>query len=131
MEIIVAKHRNGALDKGDGSGCVASITGGTVLAIGSTDMAVNFGAGTQCSGLVSLSGSSGTKIAVEDGSGFTFTATKSFGCVVYSSPKMSKGNSYTITAGSSSATMDFSSSLYYSNVSGMGGPGGMPGGPGH
>ncbi len=114
---------NGALDKGDGSGCVASVTGGTVLAIGSTDMAVNFSAGTQCSALVSLSGSAGTKITVEDGSGFTFTATKSFGCIVYSSPKLTKGNSYTITAGSSSAAMDFSSSLYYSNVSGMGGPG--------
>ena len=116
---------NGALDKGDGSGCVASITGGTVLAIGSTDMAVNFDSGTQCSALVNLSGSAGTVISVDDGSGFTYTATKDFACAVYSSPNMTQGNSYTITAGSSSATMDFSSGLYYSEVSGMGGPGNM------
>lgn len=109
---------NGALDKGDGSGCAAKITGGTVLAIGSTGMAVNFDDGTQCSALVTLSGTSGTEISVDDGSGFTYTATKDFSCAVYSSPSMSQGNSYTITAGSSSATMDFSSSLYYSDVSG-------------
>ena len=112
---------NGALDAGDGADCVASITGGTVLAIGSTGMAVNFDAGTQCSGLVSLSGASGTTITVDDGSGFSFEATKSFACVVYSSPGMTQGNSYTVTAGSSTASLDFSSGLYYSTVSGMGG----------
>lgn len=120
---------NGALDKGDSSDCVASITGGTVLAIGTTGMAVNFDTGTQCSALVTLSGSSGTEISVDDGSGFTYTATKAFGCAVYSSPSLSQGNSYTITAGSSSASMDFSSSLYYTDVAGgmggMGGRGGM------
>lgn len=110
---------NGALDKGDGSGCVASITGGTVLAIGTADMAVNFDSGTQCSALVSLSGSAGTAITVSDG--FRFTATKSFACVVYSSPALQQGSSCTITAGGSSATADFTSGLYYSNVSGMGG----------
>ncbi len=112
---------NGALDIGDGNGCVASITGGTVVAVGSTGMAVNFNDGTQCSALVNLSGSAGDTISVDDGSGFIFTATKSFDCVVYSSPSMTQGNSYTITAGSSTATADFSSSLYYSDVSSMGG----------
>lgn len=123
---------NGALDKGDSSDCVASITGGVVLAIGSTGMAVNFDTGTQCSALVNLSGTSGTEIAVDDGSGFSYTATKDFSCAVYSSPDMSQGNSYTITAGSGSATMDFSSSLYYSDVSSMGGGmGNMGGGMGN
>ena len=117
---------NGALDKGDGSGCVASVTGGTVLAIGTADMAVNFDSGTQCSGLVSLSGSAGDTITVSDG--FSFTVSKSFACVVYSSPNLAQGSSYTVTAGSSSATMDFSSGLYYSDVSGMGSFGGGPGG---
>ena len=111
---------NGALDKGDGSGCVASITGGTVLALGTTDMAVNFDTGTQCSALVNLSGESGTEISVDDGSGFTFTASKNFACAVYSSPNMTQGSSYTLTAGSNTAVMDFSSGLYYSNVSRMG-----------
>lgn len=124
---------NGALDKGDGSSYVAQITGGTVLAIGSTGMAINFDSGSQCSGLVKLSGSSGTKISVNDGSGFEFTASKTFACAVYSSPSMSKGNSYTITAGSSSATMSFTSSYIYTQSGigqGGGGPGGGGGGPG-
>lgn len=118
---------NGAIDKGDGNGCVASITGGTLLAIGSSGMAVNFDTGSQCSALVSLSGDSGTEIKADDGSGFTFTTTKKFECVVYSSPSMTQGNTYTLNAGSSSSTMDFSSSLYYSDVQTRGGMG-MPGG---
>lgn len=122
---------NGALDKGDSNGCVASITGGTVLAIGTSDMAVNFDSGTQCSALVSLSGQAGTTITVDDGSGFSFTTSKSFACAVYSSPSLSQGNTYTMTAGDSTAALDFTSSLYYSTVSGgMGGMGGMGGGPG-
>ena len=117
---------NGAIDKGDGADCVASITGGTVLAIGSTGMAVNFDTGTQCSALVSLSGESGTKITADDGSGFAFTATKSFDCAVYSSPDMKEGSKYTLTAGSESAELDFSSGLYYSTVAQKNdAPGGM------
>lgn len=115
---------NGALDKGDGSGCVAEITGGVVLALGTTDMAVNFDSGSQCSALVSISGSSGTVITVNDGSGFTFTTSKSFACAVYSSPSMKKGSSYELTAGSSTATLNFTSSYYYSNVSSRGASGG-------
>ena len=121
---------NGALDKGDGGDCVASITGGTVLAIGSTGMAVNFDTGTQCAALVGLSGSAGTTITVDDGSGFTFTTAKAFSCIVYSSPSLTEGGAYTVTAGGTTATMDFSSGLYYSTVSGMGGGMGGPGGTG-
>ena len=108
---------NGAIDKGDGQNCTASITGGTLIAIGSSGMAVNFDSGTQCSALVSLSGDSGTEITVDDGSGFTFTSTKKFECVLYSSPEMTQENKYTITAGTNSAEADFSSGLYYSDVS--------------
>ena len=112
---------NGALDKGDGSACTATITGGTVLAIGSTGMAINFDSGTQCSALVSLSGKEGTEITVDDGSGFTYTTTKSFDCVVYSSPDLKQGSSYTISAGSATTEVSFSDSLYYSDVMTMGG----------
>ncbi len=107
---------NGAIDKGDGANCAASITGGTVLALGTSDMAVNFDSGSQCSALVDISGSKDTVISVDDGSGFTFTATKNFTCAVYSSPNMTQGNSYTLTAGSNTAQMDFTSGLYYSNI---------------
>lgn len=118
---------NGALDKGDGSGCVASITGGIVLAVGTSDMAVNFDSGTQCSALVSLSGGEGTTITVDDGSDFSFTASKNFACAVYSSPNLAQGSTYTITAGDNTATLDFTSSQFYSDVAGGHG-GGFPGG---
>lgn len=114
---------NGAIDKGDSADCVASITGGTVLAIGTSDMAVNFDSGTQCSALVSLSGTSGTVITVNDGSDFSFTSNKSYSSIVYSSPNLKEGSTYTITSGDSTATVDFTSGLYFSNVAtrGMGG----------
>ena len=125
-----SRNDNGAIDKGDVSDCVASITGGTVLALGSAGMAVNFDTGSQCSALVTLSGKAGDEIKADDGSDFSFTATKSFECAVYSSPSLEKGKTYTLTAGSASANMDFSSSLYYSDVAsrspgGFGGRGGF------
>ena len=109
-------NNNGALDKGDDADCVASITGGTVLALGSTGMAKNFDTGTQCSALVAIAGSEGTEISVDDGSDFTFTATKDFACAVYSSADLKEGSSYTLQAGSASAVMDFADGLYYTDV---------------
>ncbi len=108
---------NGALDKGDSDDCVLSISGGTVLAVGAADMAKNFDSGSQCSALVSLSGSSGDTIAVDDGSGFTFAVSRNFSCVVYSSPYLEQGRSYTITAGENMSLIDFSAAQYYSNMS--------------
>lgn len=107
---------NGALDKGDGMGCVADITGGTVLALGSAGKAINFDSGTQCSALVKISGEAGDKIGVDDGNGLTFTATKPFTCAVYSSPEMKRGKTYTISAGQNTATIDLSKGIYYSDL---------------
>jgi len=109
---------------GDGldSNGTINVSGGAVIIEGptgsdnATGMAVNFNAGTQCSALVSLTGSEGDVITVDDGSGFSYTATKSFQCAVYSSPALEQGSAYTITAGSSSAEIDFSGGLYYSAV---------------
>ena len=112
----------GPTDDGNGilditkSGCVAEITGGTVLAIGSSGMAINFDSGTQCSALVSLSGNEGAEITVDDGSGFSFTATKQFACVLYSSPYLTKGNAYVITAGTATAKADFSEGMFYTDL---------------
>ena len=93
-------------------------------------MAINFDSGTQCSALVNLSGQAGTTITVDDGSGFEFTTSKGFQSVVYSSPDMNQGSTYTISAGNATASMNFSSSLYYSEMAGMGGMGGPGGGMG-
>ncbi|MBQ6020363.1 MAG: carbohydrate-binding domain-containing protein [Clostridia bacterium] len=110
-----SNDRNGALDKGDGADCVAEITGGTVLALGSSGMAINFDSGSQCSALVTIGGEAGAAVSVDDGSDFAFIPTKRFSSAVYSSPQMKKGNAYTFTAGASSVKLDFSKGLYYKN----------------
>ena len=78
--------RNSIFDKGDGSDAQLSISGGTVLAIGSIEKAKNFKSGTQYSRLEPISGQAGDVIGTDDGSGIALTATKSFSCVIYSSP---------------------------------------------
>ena len=78
--------RNSIFDKGDGNDAQLSISGGTVLAIGSIEKAKNFKSGTQYSRLEPVSGQAGDLITTDDGSGISMTATKSFSCVIYSSP---------------------------------------------
>ena len=82
--------RNSIFDKGDGNDAQLSISGGTVLAIGSIEKAKNFKSGTQYSRLEPVSGQAGDVISTDDGSGISMTATKSFSCVIYSSPSFTK-----------------------------------------
>ena len=82
--------RNSIFDKGDGNDAQLSISGGTVLAIGSIEKAKNFKSGTQYSRLEPVSGQAGDVITTDDGSGISMTATKSFSCVIYSSPSFTK-----------------------------------------
>lgn len=124
-----AIHSNGDVTIDcDGS---ATITGGIVVAAGSTGMAENFGtASTQGSILVNLSGSAGQTITLKDSDGnilASFTPAKAFGCVVVSAPGVAQGGTYTIAAGGASTTVTMESLIY---GSGMGGFGGM-GGPGN
>lgn len=112
---IVVEAGGNAFNKGEGF--AASITGGTALAAVSSSVATNFDSGAQCSALVALSGDAGTTITVSDGSGFSYITKKSFGCVVYSSPSLKIGNSYTFTSDQSVATAEFINSFYYSSTS--------------
>ncbi|MEE3358294.1 MAG: hypothetical protein VZR31_09445, partial [Lachnospiraceae bacterium] len=118
---------NAALDSGTSS----TITGGTVIAAGSSGMAENFGSdSTQGSMLVSTENGSGT-ITLTDSDGnvlASFTPTKSYSCAVISTPDIALGGTYTVTYGAqtTSVTMD-SSSYIYSNVSGGMGGKGAPG----
>ena len=126
-----------AIDYGDGS--TATITGGTVVALGSTGMAEGFGnSSTQGSMLVSASGNTGDTVTLSDSSGkvlCSYVAQKSFACVLVSAPGVEQGKSYTLKVGSNSidVTLD---GITYSNVSGgMGRPagpsaGGSPAGSG-
>lgn len=105
---------NAALDYGDGF--EFKITGGTVLALGTIEKAVNFSSGTQCSALVKVSGENGTIIKIDDGSGFEYTAEKPFTCVLYSSSSLEEGKTYILTSGSTETLLDFTSGRYYSNI---------------
>lgn len=103
---------NGALDyNGD-----AKITGGTLVALGSGGMDQNMGdSSTQGSMLVSQSGSAGTKVVLKDSDGneiLSYTATKSFNSIVISSPKIKKGETYTLTVGSNSQSIKMDSLIY-------------------
>jgi len=104
---------NAALDKGDSADCVLSISGGTVLALGSSAKAKNFDSGEQCSALITVSGSDGTKITMSDG--FEFTASKKFDCIVYSSPNLEQGKTYTATVGRTSVEFSFDNGKYFEN----------------
>jgi hypothetical protein len=109
---------NSSLDYGTG----ATISGGTFLAAGSTGMAENFTDATQCTGLVTLSGSAGDTITVSDSSGTTIartTVASSYGCVIVSSPDLTQGSTYTVSNGSTSTQVTFDSTIE-SSISGGG-----------
>ncbi|MCH5343389.1 MAG: carbohydrate-binding domain-containing protein [Acetatifactor sp.] len=123
---------NGALDYASD----ATITGGIVVATGSSGMACNFGSNsTQGSMLVNFSTylSAGDEIKLSDGSGnvlMTYTPSKSYNSVVISCPDIKEGATYTLTAGSQSATVEMTSLIYGSSTGDFGGFGGGRGGMG-
>ncbi|MDR0984550.1 MAG: carbohydrate-binding domain-containing protein [Ruminococcus sp.] len=114
---------NGAMDYG----IEAKITGGTVVAAGSSGMAQNFSdTSTQCSFLVNFNAniSGGEKLIVTDSNGteiLSFTPEKAYQCAVISSPNLEKGKTYTVTAGSTTTDVTLENII-------TGGGGGMFGG---
>ena len=121
---------NGAMDY-NGTG---TVTGGTIVAVGASGMAQNFGsASTQGTILYNLPSAqkAGTRVTLSDADGnilASYTPEKSYQSVVISAPGVEAGESYTLTAGTESVTIDMTSTVYGSGM-GMGGFGGM-GGPG-
>lgn len=112
---------NGPLDYDS----TAEITGGTLLAIGSSGMAQNMNSGTQGSILYCTSSTKNT-ITLKDSSGntlFTYTPTKSYSSVVISTPDLVKGNKYTLTT-SSTVTIELSTLQYSNGIGGGNRPGG-------
>lgn len=123
---------NGALDY-DGT---ASITGGTFIALGSSGMALNFTEAEQGSILVNFesSFSKGDEITLVDSEGNTvsftdqdgnktskITAAKSGNSVLISSPDITSGETYTLTAGSLTASVSMNGNNIYGSGSGFGG----------
>ncbi|MBQ1850275.1 MAG: carbohydrate-binding domain-containing protein [Lachnospiraceae bacterium] len=124
---------NGALDYDS----KAEITGGTLIAIGSSGMAMNFSSSTQGSALVTFSEShaAGETVQLKDSKGnviVSFVSARKFSTVVVSSPLMKQGETYTLTSGSESKEFTLDQLLYGNGSGGFGGFGGqggqMPGG---
>lgn len=111
-----------------------TISGGTFVGTGASGMAQNFST-SSVQGVIFTSCSTqaaGTKITLKDASGnvvISHTADQDFSCVILSHPNIVKGETYTLTIGSSSTDITMSSTVYGSG-SGMGGGMGGPGGHG-
>ncbi len=125
---------NGALDY-DSEGI---ITGGTLVAVGASGMAMNFGSSsTQCAILTTLSSTqnAGTVVSLKDAAGneiVSYTTLSSYNSVLISSPEIAEDGSYTLTAGSDTSEIVMTGVIYGAS-GGMGGmmaPGGGMGGQG-
>lgn len=123
---------NGAIDYE----FVAQITGGTLVAVGNSGMAMNFGeSSTQGSALISTSNcKAGTEVSLEDGEGNVFvsyTAESGFNSVVISCPEMVQGGTYTVHVGNEEYEVTLDSLIYGNGFGGFGGGrGGFDGGRG-
>lgn len=120
-----ANGGNGALDIGTENGGAGIIAGGTLIALGTSSMAENFGStSTQCAFLVTMNSfGAGETITITDSQGnvlYTGVTVKSANSVVFSSADLVVGETYTVTIGSTSATVTQSSTVV-GNSNGFGG----------
>ena len=121
---------DGALDY-SGS---AAITGGTIIALGNSGMAQNFGDESTQGSILSTFDSNlnvGDTVSIADADGnvlLTCTAEKVCNSVVFSSPDLTLDSTYTITFGDQSTEVTLSDSLISGGENGFGG--GFGGGPG-
>lgn len=116
---------NGALDIGTENGGAGVIAGGTLIALGTSSMTENFGStSTQCAFLVTMNSfGAGETITITDSQGnvlYTGVTVKSANSVVFSSADLVVGETYTVTIGSTSATVTQSSTVVGS-TNGFGG----------
>lgn len=133
-EIYVSGPTSGGDSALDYDG-TAAITGGIVIAAGSSGMAQNFGdSSTQGSIMLTYQSFASGKISVADSSGNVlaeYTPSKNYSCVVVSCPGLTKGGTYTVTACGQSQSVTLDSIIYGSGSmgGGQGGQGGQqPGG---
>jgi len=107
---------NGAIDAELG----AEVTGGTIIAVGSSGMAMNFTGGTQAALMVNYPErqTSGTQLTLVDAGGNTiasFAPWKDYQSVVISTPDLAVGGNYTLYSGGSvegADTYSFSTGSY-------------------
>lgn len=126
-EIYVSGPENGANGALDYNG-TGQITGGTLVAVGASQMAMNFGStSTQGSILTNVSNCrAGDVVQLKDARGnilVTYTAESSFSSVVVSCPQLKQGETYTVTAGGSEVEITLDDLIYGSGMGGFGGHG--------
>ena len=118
-----ADGANAAVDYGDGAKFV--ITGGELLALGNSNMAENASNGsTQSIFLATLSENATGTITIMDAEGnvlCTYENAKQYNSVLYSSEKLTVGETYTITAGSSTTEVTMEDTVTGQAAGGMGG----------
>ena len=116
---------NGPSSDGDGAfdyDSEATVSGGTVLMIGSSRMVQSFSGGTQpFLYTANVSGSAGDTVAIVDANGSviaSITATKQFGMMLASSPKFTEGGEYTLVIGGVLTNADAHGYTDFGTVSG-------------
>ena len=107
-----------------------SISGGSFIGTGASSMAQNFDTSSSQGAILYCcsSQSAGTGIKLTDSSGnvvLSHTADQAFSCVILSNSAIKKGETYTLTIGSTSVSITMSDNVYSNGASG-----GMGGGPG-
>lgn len=119
---------NSAIDYGTENGGVCEISGGTVLACGSSSMAEGFdAASTQGFLMYNTSAAAGTTVSLEDTDGNRFLSEEipcSFSSVVISTPQMNVGDTCVIAVGDSKEEVTIDNTTDSSGF----GAGGMQGG---
>ena len=111
---------DGPVDNGNGAldyDTVGVITGGTVVALGSPGMAVNFSAASSQGTILLEVGSqaAGTSVSIRDEGGAvlaSFSSAKRFGAVTISAPGMVSGGTYVLTVGDASYTVTLDGTVY-------------------
>lgn len=126
---------NGPTSDGDGAmdyDGTADVSGGTIVIVGSSGMAQSFSnTSTQASILYNLTSklAAGTEVSLKDADGkvlVSYTTEKAYQSVIISTPEMSIGSTYTLTAGSQSFEIE-QTAIVTSNGN-TGGGTGVPGG---
>lgn len=125
---------NGALDSGSENGGTITIDGGTILAIGMSGMAENFEEESEQYSFkynTDENIASGSEIVISDADGnelISHTTIKDINSIVFSSPDLKDGETYSIKAGdlSLSITLDGISTSEGSSSRGFGGGHGGP-----
>lgn len=102
----------GPTDNGNGAfdyDLSATVSGGTLIAVGSTGMAQNFTSGTQAFSFTNVQGQAGANVAITDESGAviaSYTPTKQYGMVLVTAPSLAEGGSYNLVIGGTPTDMN-------------------------